>query len=141
MLASAGQFMAQCQPYHSLLPRLLLGAVCNVTLLLLRENNIQPLYFRIKSYVCCDLTDAIYSVWVPWTCAGVLALVLCILATARIVSSTLRPSGTTGRPSDDDPAPDKVRAGRQQQMHGQGAVSQDLCPTDPCMCAPTAQPL
>ncbi|KAL4425915.1 hypothetical protein ABPG75_009931 [Micractinium tetrahymenae] len=71
----------------------LLEDICNVTLLLVRENAAWPLYVDAKTYVCCDLTTAVHNVWVPWTVAGVLALVLSFFASLRVVTSTLRPHG------------------------------------------------
>lgn len=50
-----------------------------------------------KTYVCCDLTTALHNVWVPWTVAGSLALVLSVFASVRVVTSTLHPHGQTGR--------------------------------------------
>jgi hypothetical protein len=83
----------------------LLNDVCNTTLLLVRENRVWPIYVGIKSFVCCDLTNSIYNVWVPWVVAGSLTLVLCLLASARVISATVRPVGrSTGAPEASGPA-------------------------------------
>lgn len=56
-----------------------------------------PIPQDAKTYVCCDLTTALHNVWVPWTAAGVLALVLSVCASLRVVTSTLRPHGQKRR--------------------------------------------
>lgn len=70
---------------------LLLNEACNLTLLLVRENRVWPIYLQAKRYLCCELTQTIYDVWVPWVVAGVLAIVFAFLASARIIASTVYP--------------------------------------------------
>ncbi|KAI7842724.1 hypothetical protein COHA_003654 [Chlorella ohadii] len=74
----------------------LLEDVCNTTLLLVRENRVWPIYVGIKSYVCCDLTNSIHDVYVPWVTAGSLTLVLCLLASVRVITATVKPVGRSG---------------------------------------------
>ena len=50
-----------------------------------------------KTFVCCDVTSSLNAVWVPWTVAGSLSLALCVLASIRVVTSTLRPVGRAGK--------------------------------------------
>lgn len=50
----------------------------------------------LQSYVCCDLTNSIYDVWLPWVIAGSLALVLCLLASIRVITATVKPVGRSG---------------------------------------------
>lgn len=46
----------------------------------------------------CDLTSALYDVWLPWVVAGSLALGLCMLASIRVVQATMRPVGRADVP-------------------------------------------
>lgn len=49
-----------------------------------------------QSYVCCDLTNSIHDVYVPWVTAGSLTLVLCLLASIRVITATVKPVGRSG---------------------------------------------
>lgn len=46
--------------------------------------------------MCCDLTNSIHDVWVPWVTAGSLTLVLCLLASVRVITATVKPVGRSG---------------------------------------------
>lgn len=79
-------------------------AVCNTTLLLVRENRVWPIYVAAKTFVCCDLTNSLYNVWVAWVVAGSLTFALCLLASLRVVTATLRPTGRSDYSSHDGAA-------------------------------------
>lgn len=120
-------------------------AVCNITLLLVRENRVWPLCacglpgpgrlhawaelcggaawgacrvgalplltslvlarlaaphpllspadVNLKTYVCCDLTSSISSVYTAWVVAGSLTFVLCLAASLRVITATTHPTG------------------------------------------------
>ncbi|KAL4855614.1 hypothetical protein ACK3TF_003939 [Chlorella vulgaris] len=52
------------------------------------KSSIDPLYDQIKSYLCCTLSSESSSLWVAWTCAGVIGFVLAVLCSARMVHHT-----------------------------------------------------
>ncbi|KAI3430897.1 hypothetical protein D9Q98_009306 [Chlorella vulgaris] len=52
------------------------------------KSSIDPLYDQIKSYLCCTLSSETSSLWVAWTCAGVIGFVLAVLCSARMVHHT-----------------------------------------------------
>ena len=57
-----------------------------------------PLYVSTKTFICCDLTTSLYNVWLPWVVAGSLALVLCVLASIRVIQATMMPVGLADFP-------------------------------------------
>lgn len=54
------------------------------------RSNIQPIYFSLKEYLCCELNDASYDIWVAWLVAGILGFVVCILCSIIVVIDTMR---------------------------------------------------
>jgi hypothetical protein len=52
------------------------------------KSSIDPLYDQMKSYLCCTLSSETSSLWVAWTCAGVIGFVLAVLCSARMVHHT-----------------------------------------------------
>ena len=55
----------------------------------LQRPNIEPVYQQAKQWVCCEVTDSAYSVWVAWTVAGCLGWVLAAASSVRVVLHTL----------------------------------------------------
>ncbi|KAL4436918.1 hypothetical protein ABPG75_004057 [Micractinium tetrahymenae] len=50
------------------------------------RNNTDQLYHGVKEYICCDLANTAYDMWVAWTCVGCLGFVLALMASGRIIS-------------------------------------------------------
>ena len=49
------------------------------------KSNVQPVYDLSKEYICCTLADEAYNIWVAWTVAGCLGVVLAAMCGGRIV--------------------------------------------------------
>lgn len=122
-----------------------LAQACNLTLLLVRENRVWPLYVSVKAYICCTLTSAIYDVWVPWTVAGVLSLVFALLASARIITSTISPHtnspGGGGAKTDAEVPPGAVQMAQLGFGSQPQAVQPPVAQTYSNSGAPTQPPL
>lgn len=50
-------------------------------------SAIAPLYHNAKDLVCCQGADVLHRLWVAWTVTAVIAAVLAIFLTAKVVSS------------------------------------------------------
>jgi hypothetical protein len=54
------------------------------------RSNIQPIYFSLKEYLCCELNDASYDIWIAWLVAGILGFIVSILCSIIVVIDTMR---------------------------------------------------
>lgn len=52
--------------------------------------NVQPVYYDMKSLVCCDVSGASNDLWISWTVVGCVGLVLGVLTSFRIVRNTFK---------------------------------------------------
>ena len=50
-------------------------------------SAISPLYQNAKELVCCQVTDVLHRLWVAWTVTSVVAAVLAIFLTAKVITS------------------------------------------------------
>lgn len=50
------------------------------------RNNVNSLYVTTKEYVCCSLASDLSDLYAAWVTTGVLALLLAILTTIRLVT-------------------------------------------------------
>lgn len=48
------------------------------------RDAFRPVYDEAKSFVCCDMADLLYNLWIAWTADGCAALVLAFLLSMRI---------------------------------------------------------
>lgn len=60
-------------------------AVGNLTVIANR-NNTDKLYHGVKEYICCDLANTAFDMWVAWTVVGTLGFVLAVMASGRIIA-------------------------------------------------------
>ncbi|KAL4442089.1 hypothetical protein ABPG77_011350 [Micractinium sp. CCAP 211/92] len=52
-------------------------------------NNSDRIYHGAKEYICCELQGSAHALWVSWTVAGCLGLVLALLCSARLVRAAM----------------------------------------------------
>ncbi|GAB4813412.1 hypothetical protein N2152v2_000458 [Parachlorella kessleri] len=68
----------------------MLGSTLDLVKALLR-SNVGPLYRDFKRYLCCNVHTTARHVWIPWVVVGVLLIVYCLLASARVIWQTVNP--------------------------------------------------
>ncbi|DBA96611.1 hypothetical protein WJX77_007202 [Trebouxia sp. C0004] len=53
----------------------------------IQVSAISPLYQNAKELVCCQVTDVLHRLWVAWAVTAVVAAVLAIFLTAKVITS------------------------------------------------------
>jgi hypothetical protein len=67
-----------------------LGVTADALRDLADRGPIVKLYQNLKTYVCCDYSEASDALWVSWTVSGVMAFLLAMMCSGRVIWAARR---------------------------------------------------